>query len=119
MTLTQTLQLKEKYLQYNDLRALNYCERRYKEAGEPTDRWQLINFLEKMLRELKAQGGYPKVLLFRKKQIQRKEYTIPEPSEETPDGCACSGGWLPTGRPCPCPKGDQPRAQLRKWGMQI
>lgn len=120
MTLTETHQLKEKFLKFEDMRALDYCEKRYKEAGEPTERWQVINFFERMLQELKNQGGYPKVLLLRKKEIQRQTYTIPQPGEETgPDGCSCSGGWLPTGRPCSRPKGERHRKQLRAWGMAI
>jgi hypothetical protein len=119
MTLTQTLQLKEKYLRYDDLRALDYCEKRYKEDGEPTERWQVINFLERMLRELKQQGGYPKVLLYRKKQIQRQEFAIQKPNETPQDGCSCIGGYLSKGTICPCPKGEPHREQLRKWGMNV
>lgn len=120
MTLTKTLQLTEKYLQSDDLRALDYCEKRWKEAGEPTERWQVINFLEKMLCELKSQGGYPKVLLFRKKQIQRQEFAIQQPAEHpAAEVCSCSGGWRLNGTPCPCPRGDPHRAQLRKWGMRV
>ncbi len=118
MTLTNTLQLKERFLRYDDLRAIDYCERRWKEEGCPTERWQVINFLEKMLRELKDQGGYPKVLLFRKKQIQRREFAIQQPGETPQEGCSCVGGYL-GGTPCPCPKGDPHREQLRKWGMKI
>jgi len=119
MTLTQTLQLKEKYLQFEDLRALDYCEKRWKEEGCPTERWQAINFLEKMLRELKDHGGYPKVLLLRKKEIQRKQFTIQKPREMPAGGCTCAEGWLPGGTTCPCPKGEPHRAQFRKWGMNI
>lgn len=119
MTLTETLQLKERFLKFEDLRALDYCERRWKEEGCPTDRWQVINFLEKMLHELKEQGGYPKVLLFRKKQIQRREFAIHQPGETPTDGCSCIGGWLPSGTPCPCPKGNQHRERLAKWGMKL
>jgi hypothetical protein len=85
MTLTETLQLKEKYLQWEDLRALDYCEKRWKQDGAPTERWQIINFLERMLRELKANGtGYPKVLLLRKKEIQRRTFTIEQPGNAAP-----------------------------------
>ena|ERR1700722_9735678 len=119
MTLTQTLQLKEKYLQFDDLRALDYCEKRWREEGRPTERWQVINFLEKMLRELKEQGGYPKVLLYRKKQIQRQEFSIQQPGETPQDGCSCIGGYLARGVICPCPKGEPHREQFRKWGMKI
>jgi hypothetical protein len=119
MTLTQTLQLKEKYLQFEDLRALDYCEKRWKEEGCPSERWQVINFLEKMLKELQSQGGYPKVLLLRKKEIQRNQFTIPQSGEDLGKECGCRSGWLLSGTPCSCPKGEPHRAQLRKWGMQI
>ena len=119
MTLTETLQLKEKYLKFEDVQALDYCEKRWQQEGRPTERWEVINFLEKMLRELKDQGGYPKVLLFRKKQIQRRQFAIQQPGETPPEGCSCIGGWLLSGTPCPCPKGEPHREQLRKWGMQV
>src|SRR5258706_1777417 len=119
MTLTETLQLKERFLKFEDLRALDHCEKRWKEEGSPTERWQLINFLEKMLRELQEQGGYPKVLLFRKKQIQRREFAIREPGEAPVSSCPCAGGWLLTGTPCSCSKGEPHRARLRKGGMNV
>lgn len=120
MTLTTALQIKERFLKFEDMRALDYVERRYKEAGEPTERWEIINFLERMLRELKSQGGYPKVLLLRKKELQRHTFTLPEPGQEPERSeCSCSDGWLPTGKPCPCPKGEPHRKQLRAWGMLI
>lgn len=100
MTLTETLQLEEKYLKYDDLRAIDYCEKRWQEEKIPAERWQLINFLEKMMRELVATGiGYPKVLLLRKKEIQRGTFTL-EPMSEgkyrpqplSPDTCSeCDG----------------------------
>jgi|SRR6516225_11694780 hypothetical protein len=121
MTLTETLRLETRYLDYDDLRAVQYCEKRWQEEGRPTERWRIINFLEKMLRELKEHfGAYPKVLLLRKKELQRRTFTIPQPGEETvTDGCCCSGGWLSDGRPCSCPKGEPNRERLRRWGMQL
>jgi hypothetical protein len=119
MTLTETLPLKERFLKFEDLRALDYCEKRWREEGNPTERWKVINFLEKMLHELKDQGGYPKVLLLRKKEIQRQQFTVRQPGEAPAEGCTCIGGWRLTGTPCPCAKGEPRRAQLRKWGMQI
>jgi len=118
MTLTKTLQLKEKYLQFDDLRALAYCERRWNEEGRPTERWQIINFLEKMLLELKDLGGYPKVLLLRKKEIQRQQFAIPQVGEAAEEKC-CFDGWLLSGKPCPCGKGEPHREKLRKWGMAV
>ncbi len=120
MTLTETLHLKERFLKFVDLRALAYCEERWQEAGCPGERWELINFLERMLQELKAARlGYPKVLLLRKKEIQRRTFTIQKPGEAPAEGCTCLGGWLLSGTPCPCPKGEPHRAQLRRWGMQV
>jgi hypothetical protein len=119
MTLTETLLIKEKYLKFEDMRAFDYVEKRWQQEGRPTERWLVINFLEKMLRELKEQGGYPKVLLYRKKQIQRREFEIQQPGETPAGGCSCIGGYRPSGTVCPCPKGDLHREQFRKWGMQL
>ena len=119
MTLTETLQLKESYLKFEDMRALDYAEKRWQELGKPTERWQMINFLEKMLHELKDQGGYPKILLLRKKEIQRRTYTILQPGEVPEVACSCFDGWLPGGRPCPCAKGDPHRERFRGWGMSV
>src|SRR5215471_18087928 len=83
MTLTETLQIKERYLQSQDLRALEYCEKRWRQDGRPATKWEMVNFIEGMLRELQQNGiGYPKVLLLRKKEIQRGTFT-PQSSEET------------------------------------
>jgi hypothetical protein len=120
MTLTEILQLKEKYLQCNDLRAIDYPEKRYQEAGYPTERWELFNFLELMLQELEANGlGYPKVLLLRKKEIQGNRFTIRQPGEISAKECDCLGGWLLNGSPCPCHKGEPHLDKLRKWRMKI
>ena len=119
MTLTETLQIKERFLKFEDMRALDYAEKRWQELGRPTERWQVINFLERILKELKNQRGYPKVLLLRKKEIQRRTYMIPQPGEAPEGGCSCFDGWLLNGQPCHCDKGELRREQLRKWGMNI
>lgn len=129
MTLTKALLIDEKFLKYEDMRALDHCENRWKEAGEPKERWQMINFLEKMMQELKHKGGYPKIILLRKKEIQRQQFTIrieeiPAQSAQPISECSCFDGWLvgPNGAassPCSCPKGEPHKAQLRKWGMQV
>jgi hypothetical protein len=127
MTLTQILQIKERYLKFEDMRALDYCEKRWEQDGRPVKRWELINFIERMLTELKASGvGYPKVLLLRKKEIQRNAFTIEPP--RTPEGkreiCpTCQGqGWKrqpSTGYvPCECSAGDAPRKQLAAMGIR-
>lgn len=120
MTLTETLQLKERFLKFEDLRALDYCERRWLEERRPVGRWEMFNFIEKMLQELKASGmEYPKVLLLRKKEIQRQQFKIGQPGQTSTQGCSCIGGWLLSGTPCSCPKGEPHRAQLHRWGMDL
>lgn len=120
MTLTEALRIKERYLQFEDLNALDHCEKRWQEESCPVTRWDMVNFLEKMIRELPAIGiGYPKVLLLRKKQIQRREFAVDLQAKTNSSNCSCNRGWLPSGSPCPCPKGDGPREQLRKWGMPV
>jgi hypothetical protein len=57
--------------------------------------------------------------LLRKKEIQRRQFIIQQPGETPPEGCTCQSGWRLNGTPCPCSKGEQHRALLRKWGMQI
>jgi hypothetical protein len=95
MTLTETLQLKEKYLQFEDLRALDYCEKRWREEGTPVERWAMVNFIEKMLKELKANGiGYPKVLLLRKKEIQRREF-VPGVAHVVAEENSNISKWIP------------------------
>jgi hypothetical protein len=131
MTLTETLRLKQRFLKFEDLRALDYCEERWQEESRPLKRWELVNFIEKMLRELQREGiGYPKVLLLRKKEIQRREFTISEPSVpklnsgDKPDVCdaCCGSGWTYAasgGRPCACEAGRPHRERLAKWGMKV
>jgi hypothetical protein len=127
MMLTQILQIKGRYLRFEDMRALDYCEKRWEQEGRPVMRWELINFIEKMLTELKATGvGYPKVLLLRKKEIQRNSFTI-EPlrtPEAKRNSCpACQGqGWKGQPSrgyvPCECSAGEAPRKQLAQWGIR-
>ena len=77
MTLTQTLRIEERYLQFQDLNAMAYCEKRWQQEGRPGARWEMISFIERMLQELKQNGiGYPKVLLLRKKEIQRGTFAL-------------------------------------------
>jgi hypothetical protein len=82
MTLTEILQIKEQCLQDADLRAMTYCENRWQQEGRPAERWEMFNFIERMLRELQHNGiGYPKILLKRKKEIQRRTFTVERNTE--------------------------------------
>jgi hypothetical protein len=131
MTLTETLQINERYLSYEDLRALAYCENRWQKEGCPVERWDLVNFIERMLQELKATGvGYPKVLLLRKKEIQRRtfipqEFARTDAAEEVCPLCRRTGwqaiehGPLPPSyAPCTCKAGSVHRTQLSEYQRQ-
>jgi hypothetical protein len=97
MTLTETLQLKESFLKFEDLRALGYCEKRWQQDGRPATRWEMVNFIERMLQELQQNGiGYPKVLLLRKKEIQRQTFTVKPPEERV----GPREPQIPAGDPC-------------------
>jgi|SRR5215470_14563103 len=97
MTLTGTLRIEERYLQFEDLQALAYCEKRWQEEGRPATRWEMVNFIERMLQELQQNGiGYPKVLLLRKKEMQRRTFSL-EPTEER---CEQRESQLPTNDVC-------------------
>ena len=133
MTLTETLRINEGYLKFEDLGALDYCEKRWQESGRPMSKWEMVNFLERMLQELKANGpGYPRVLLLRKKEIQRNAFTIEKPNvaaKQATDVCPiCRGqGWklaAPSDRnsgyvPCECSAGEPHRKQLLAFGMSV
>ena len=85
MTLTRILRIEVRYLQFDDLRAMAYCEKRWQQEGSPATKWDMVNFIERMLQGLQHNGmGYPKVLLLRKKEIQRSTFTL-EPLPETDD----------------------------------
>lgn len=131
MTLTRILRIEERYLKYEDLRALAYCEKRWQQEGFPIKRWDLVNFIERMLKELQDSGvGYPKVLLLRKKEIQRRAFTLEEPewestrSQENALQCSICGdsGWepvpypnaAPSYRPCSCGAGTVRRERFEK-----
>src|ERR1700736_5209230 len=91
MTLTQTLQIEERYLQFEDLRAFAYCENRWQQDGCPIKRWELVNFIERMLQELKAGGiGYPAGLLIRKKEIQRRSFVLEDSGNTDAKEQVCS-----------------------------
>ena len=123
MTFTETLQIKERYLRFEDMRALEHCEKRWVREGRPIKRWELINFIERMLIELKAIGiGYPKILLLRKKQIQRREFDAESAAEKENKCRLCFGtGWKgqpKTGYlPCDCSAGDTGRKELAAIGL--
>jgi len=94
------------------------------DQARPAIRWGMVNFIELMLRELQHNGvGFPKVLLLRKKQIQRRSIT-PQLDKESARRaycslCRCSGwqeiapqGSTPSYQPCNCRDGGPHRYRL-------
>jgi hypothetical protein len=124
MTLTSLLEIDRRLLAYDDERPLNLAEIVWLERGSPRDPQSLTETLEAILQRLQSQGiYYPKILLLRKKQLQRgawaprlttSESVSPVNGPNQPEGppCQkCGGGGvrnLPSGSGtfCDCAAGD-------------
>jgi hypothetical protein len=97
MTLTETLQIRERFLKFEDMRALDYVERRWKENGRPTERWKLINFLENMLRELENQEATRRYFCCEKKKFSDARLRSPNPARSCPEiAPVLTAGYVPT-----------------------
>jgi hypothetical protein len=99
MTLTHLLEIKISLLNFEDLRSLAVAERLWNKAGMPSEPGRLCSFLEQTLKHLVEDGvGYPKVLLKRKKQLDRREWCprrqseIATPRPKSINGCPQCGG---------------------------
>jgi hypothetical protein len=76
MTLTSLLEIDHKLLAYEDERSLQEANRLWARKGSPVAHKELCQALEDILVELVQIGiGYPKILLKRKKQLQRGDWT--------------------------------------------
>jgi hypothetical protein len=100
MTLTRLLEINRSLIEPQDERSLYLTEGLWIEAGSPTERVELLGFLETALQRLVKEGvGYPPVLLKRKKQLDRREWK-PRDITQSPDksaphvgsGCLKCGG---------------------------
>jgi hypothetical protein len=129
MSFKSLLRIDEDLLEYEDQRAFDFCEEKWNSAGRPTKKWKLVSFIESLLKEFIASGlQYPRVLLLRKKEIQRGTFAIDErvtasvQTRATAHACnLCSGGWIlgvSGAKPCSCPAGEPHRAMLAKWGWK-
>jgi hypothetical protein len=121
MTLTSLLEINRKFLEYDDERALSIAERRWRERGSPREPEALCEALEDILTHFTEEGiYYPKILLLRKKQLQRGTWkpknkpaasqrrTTPGDDPVCPD-CAGTGIWvMPAGAGsfCTCEAGE-------------
>jgi hypothetical protein len=76
MTLTSFLEIDKNLLPYEDERGMRMAEHIWQEQGSPCDHGSLLRVLEVILQRLPAEGiYYPKVILLRKKQMQRGQWT--------------------------------------------
>jgi hypothetical protein len=90
MTLTSLLEIDQRLLACGDERALQEANRLWARRGSPVARKELCEALESILVELVQSGaGYPKILLKRKKQLERGDWTPKEKAKlESPNGTA-------------------------------
>jgi hypothetical protein len=74
-TLTELLDIEWKFMTDVDDRGLRIAEQLFQSYGSPTEPRALLDVLEKILLRMQDEGiPYPKILLLRKKQLQRKEW---------------------------------------------
>jgi hypothetical protein len=121
MTLTRLLEINKQFVKYEDERALSLADRLWRQRGSPSEPKVLCDTLETILGSLTEEGiYYPKILLLRKKQLQRgtwKPRNISPPDQVCPtpiDGSSCldcrGGGirYLPSGGGsfCSCEAGE-------------
>jgi hypothetical protein len=132
MSFKSLLRIDEDLLGYEDRKAFDFCEQRWERAGRPKKKWDVVPFIESLLKEFIATDlPYPRVLLLRKKEIQRGTFTLnaiertAEPSRKTAaDTCAfCRGaGFRQTDKggyvPCSCGAGAPHRARLESLGLK-
>jgi hypothetical protein len=81
MTLTRLLEINRSLLDDLELRGLEFAEREWLAMGVPIEPALLCGALETILQRSVAEGvGYPRVLLLRKKQLQRRTWAPPHRS---------------------------------------
>jgi hypothetical protein len=87
LTLTSLLEINTQFVEPDDERALLIAERRWSTRGSPCNPKALCESLEETLRHLTKQGiHYPKILLLRKKQLQRGTW---KPEDQPSSGQMC------------------------------
>jgi hypothetical protein len=128
MTLTRLLEIERSLLDPNDQRSMALAERMWAEAGMPSEPRRLAAALQQILRSLVEIGtGYPRILLKRKKQLDRQEWRparTPSAAPSSPaTSCAKCGGRgvveLPnrSGTFCDCEAGERVKFPGRARGQ--
>ena len=108
MTLTKALGIDENLLEPETKEAMQVAERIWQGRGSPRESNALLAALEEALTACqKSATRYPRVLLLRKKQIQRGEFFLEPPRADDGACKLCGGaGWYTTpdgtGSLCPC-----------------
>ncbi len=95
-TLVRLLEIDRSLLDFEDEHGLAVAERLWVEGGMPAEPSQLCAILEKILRRLVEEGiGYPRILLKRKKQLDRQEWKPRMLSPSAQSGPKASGNGCP------------------------
>lgn len=77
MSFKNLLHIDENLLEHEDRKAFEFCEEKWNRAGHPTKKRDVIPFIESLLKEFIASDlSYPRVLLLRKKELQRGTFTL-------------------------------------------
>ena len=88
MTLTRVLEIVPQFLADEDRPGFIFAERLYAHAGSPTEKQALSDALEKIIVACQREGlWYPRILLKRKKQLQRREWS-PRIAQRAAETCA-------------------------------
>jgi len=73
MTLASVLKIEISLLDKGEMRGLKLAETAWKSAGSPTEAGRLVDVLEDILQRSRAENiRYPRILLLRKKEMERK-----------------------------------------------
>ena len=109
MTLTRVLEIVPHFLADEHRDGLMFAERLYAHAGSPTEKQALSDQLEKIIVACQREGlWYPPVLLKRKKQLQRREWS-PRIAQRAAETCAESSRTVPA-----APAGAEPKPPVEE-----
>jgi hypothetical protein len=109
MTLTRVLEIVPQFLAAEDLAGLMFAERLYANSGSPTEKQALSDELEKIIVACQREGvSYPPVLLKRKKQLQRREWS-PRIAQRAAETRAESSSAIPA-----APAGAEPKPPVEE-----
>ncbi len=85
MSLTSVLKIEIGLLDKGEIRGLELAENVWKKAASPTEAGRLVDVLEEIMQRSRAEHiRYPRILLLRKKELERKPAEFKVCAEETP-----------------------------------